>query len=277
MKYTPTTINQAQLDILNAPYLGGEWAVYMSHVAAVPIADIDLTAASAGVLTDNGATALPSGGTDLQVACKNPLRSTVNTVITIACTDADDAAVNLVATFAPPAWAANQSKNFQRGYAVDGVPSVLNKTFKTITSLTSVVGGAANCGFTIWQLPAQADYTLIGCVSDVEWNDKARTAKGIDCGMETDAFVKQGKTLPGELKIGHKMKGFADGIARFGGHKATVMLVGIKDGVVTADRVVFTQFIIAPKMRMPEGEGEAMAEGDGKFVEALYFVAGYTP
>src|SRR5687767_12988491 len=111
MRYTPTTINQAQLDILNAPYLGGEWAVYMSHTAAIPIADIDLSAASTGVLTDNGATALPSGGTDLQVACKNPLRSTVNTVITIACTDADDAAVNLVATFAPPAWAANQSKN----------------------------------------------------------------------------------------------------------------------------------------------------------------------
>lgn len=277
MRYLPTTIAQAELDILSAPYLGGEFAVYMTNVAATPIGDLVQSAAGAATYTDNAATALPVLGTDLQVACSSPLRSTGTVTITFACTDEADAVVNLVATFAPPAWAANQSFNFQRGYATDGIPSVVGKLFKTITSFTSITLGAKNCSFTLWQLPILTDYVQIGCANGVNWNDKARAAIGVDCGMESDAFIKRGKTAKGELTIKHKLKGFADGLARFGGAKGTVMLIGLKDGQLIGDRVVFTQFVVAPKHDLPEGEGEANTEGMGKFAEHLFFVAPYVP
>jgi hypothetical protein len=277
MKYTPTTVNQAELAVLDTPYLGGEFALYVSHKSAIHIASIAMSAAAVGALTDNAATALPAGGTDLQIVTNRPLRSAVNTVVTLAVAYDDDVVGTAVGTFAPPAWATNQSKNFQPGYGVDLVPGTADKTFKTITGLTSIVGGEKNCGFDIWQLPAAADYTLIGCVKDVEWNDRVGKSVGIDCGLKSDAFVKSGKTLPGDLKLGQKIKGWADGLARIGGFLSTVMLVGIKDGQVTSDRVVFLNFRAAPKFMLPEGEGEATAEADGKFTDVLYFVAGYAP
>ncbi len=127
--------------------------------------------------------------------------------------------------------------------------------------------------FALYALPVLTDYTLIGCVRDFDFNTKSRMAKGIDCGMESDAFVKRGKTQPGEITVGDKLKGFAEGLMRFDGLKCTLMAVGIKDGQVTGDRLVFTQFVPTCKVKLPEGDGEATSDAIGKFVEHLFFVA----
>jgi hypothetical protein len=66
----------------------------------------------------------------------------------------------------------------------------------------------------------------------------------------------------------------ADRLTRFDSSKTTAMLVGIKDGQVTCDRAVFTQYVPNVDINLPEGEGEAMENAaTGKFVDHLFFVA----
>jgi hypothetical protein len=278
--YLPGTLGQSDLDILAAPYFGGEFAVLFSHTPAKIIGSIEMSAAAAGTYTDNAATTLTSGS-NLQLVATTPLRSSVNCVVTFAVkNNAGTPAVTTgIATFATPAWVADQSHNFQRGIATDLIctagANATEKTFTEITSLTSIAGGAANVKFDLYELPALTDYALIGCTSDITFNDRGRAAKGIDCGMETDAFVKRGKSNPGELSIGSKFKGFAQGLSRFSGDKVTAMLIGIKEGQVTGDRLVFTNYVPTIETRLPDGEGEAMADSKGKYQELLMFPAPY--
>jgi hypothetical protein len=135
------------------------------------------------------------------------------------------------------------------------------------------VGGDKNQEFSLYQLPELADYTFIGCTTDFKFNSKGRVAKGIDCGMESDKFIKRGKTQPGEASLDAKFKGFAESLARFDGQKTTLMAIGIKDGQVTTDRVVLTQFVPSVEINLPDGDGEAMQPAKGKFAEQLFFVA----
>jgi hypothetical protein len=279
MLYVPSSIPAASLDVAAAPYLGGEFNVYLTAVAAILIGEVNLTAAGAGAYTDNGATAIvaqsPSTGADLQLVALTPLISTATCIIKLA--GLNDAGTPVTqdgtATFAPPARAANQSKTFGRGIATDLVAATKFTTITGLALATPITGGAANVRFGLFQLPVQADYSLVGCTTDINFNTKSRQAKGIDCGMETDAFIKRGKTQPGELSIGSKLKGFAEGLARFDGLKTTCMLVGLKDGQETCDRLVFTEWVPNIKPRFPEGDGEATIDAEGKFAEHAFFIA----
>lgn len=275
--YVPSAIQAADLDVAIAPYLGGEFAVYLTTKAAVKFQEIALTAAGEGdSIAVPGASFTAPG--HIQIAALTPILSSAavefefNSGQTIGGADTP-----ATATFAPPARAANQSFNFARGYAVDLLAETPNPgdTFTSLDLISSsgIDGGGKNQVFGVFQLPAFSDYSLVGCTTDIDFNTKSRAAKGVDCGMEADAYIKRGKTQPGELNIGGKLKGFAEGLARFDGLKTTVMLVGLKDGQVTGDRLVFTQWVPNLKPRLPDGDGEAMIDATGKFSEHLFFVA----
>jgi hypothetical protein len=367
MLYNPNTIYLAQLDILSAPYLGGEWNAYLSHTPASRIGQVKLTAAGTGTYTDDPATALAAAGNDIQVVASTPVVSSAAPVITFACKDntasgtrtftADDTtekitlntaadatwvtgtvcqvssattlpagltgttdywmikvtatefklatnlanalagtAINItsagtgthtvtiaaaqtmaaVATFSPAAWASDTSSYFQRGYATDLVPAVTGKKITEITSLTSVTNGDANQKYDLYILPEAASYFQVGCMVGVRFNTKERQPISIDCQMEASAFTKSGKTKKGELSTRFKFKGFADGIARFLGHKGTLMLEGVKDDIVTGDRVVFTQCKMGSSHDIPDGDGEHVIEASGEFVEVMMFPAPYS-
>jgi hypothetical protein len=274
MKYTPAAIGQDDLDVAQAPYFGGEFAVYLSDTPAVQVGQIELSASGSGTYTAAVGVTLPTDGVDLQLVATTRLRSPGgNCVVVLNVTDENNIARTATATFAPPARAANQTGNFPRGAAVDFTLSGGTR-IKTIVSLASVSNGEANVAFAVYQLPVAADWALVGCTTSKKFNTKARTPKGIDCGMETDAYVKRGKTQPGELSIDSKFGGVYDRLTRFSGSKCTAMLVGVKDGEVTCDRYVFTQYQPVCEVDLPDGDGEAMENAaTGKFQEPLFFVA----
>ena len=274
MKYRPTAISQVDLDIAEAPYLGGEFAVYLSRVPAYKIGTVEMSASGSGLYSDVTATTLPAAGADLQCVATSELSSPGGTcVLTFAVTDENDAQRSLTFTFDTPARANNQDHSFARGVAVDGVLSGGTKV-KSITSLTSISNGNRNVTFALYQLPEAADYVLVGCTTEKKFAMRGRKPVGIDCGMESDAFVKRGKSGKGELSIDSKFGTMADKLARFDGSKTTAMLVGVKDGVVTCDRLVFTQYVPGVEVSLPDGEGEAMENAaSGKYVELLSFTA----
>jgi len=267
--FLPSAIATADLGIVEAPYFGGEWAVFASHTLAKRIGDIEQSASGTGVYTNNAAVAISAGVRNLQIVATTYLRSGVATVVTL--TTAGPA--TMAATFAPPTRAVDQSFHFQRGYAQDLIPATAVDV-TGMTALASIAGGDANCKFSIYELPDLTSFYQIGCTTDKNFNLKGRTAKGVDCGMETDAFIKRGKTKPAMLTISQKFKTFADGLARLDGGKVTALLVGLKDGQVTNERIVFVDWIPSLAGKLPDGEGEAMMDGEeGKYGEALIFVA----
>jgi hypothetical protein len=260
--------------------LGGEFAVYLSRVPAYDCGTVTLNAAGSGTdlanvtwVPDQSVT-LPAGGCNLQVVATSELDSP-NGPCTIVFNVLNDlnVATTLTFTFAPPARANDQTFNFSRGIAVDGVLAA-GSYVTQITGLQSVTHGNRNETFDIYQLPNAADYVLVGCTTSKKFTTKSRKPVGIDCGMESDAFVKRGKSGKGELTIDSKFGGMTERLTRFDGAKTTAMLLGIKDGVITTDRIVFAQFIPGVEIDLPDGDGEAMENAaTGKYVEALFFVA----
>jgi hypothetical protein len=275
MLYEPSSLVSEDLAISAAAYLGGEFAVYMSHVRATQIGEIALPASNQGTYTAVAGATIKSGGSDLQMVALKPIRSDIALAIVLAGLDnsVSPTSMNGTATFTPPGRADNQTFNFARHFAKDLVPASTGKKFSSIASLVSVAGGDANLKLGLYQLPEAADYTLIMATTDVNFNTKGRKAVGVDAGMEADFWIKRGKTQPGELTINSKMQSFSEGMARFDGDKGTCMLVGIKDGELTGDRLVFTDFVCALAPKLPDGEGEAMFEASGKYKEGLFFIA----
>lgn len=356
MKYLPSAVINAQLDIARAAYFGGEFAVYLTQVPAVNLGQIDLSAAGTGTWTPNPGSTIQAAGSDLQIVPITPISSPGGALsITLAGLDTSGtpAAITMAASFSPPSRATNQTFNFPRGYAQDLTvnPKVTHSTQRAlasnvatitspnhgyatgqhvtttlfgnasynvtnvaitvvdantftyaatgtnesttadttgtitpvgttqlVSSITAVqtptiVNGGPLQSFRVYQLPQVADYELILATTEIDFNTKDRPAKGIDAGMESDFWVKRGKAMPGDLSIGSKYRSTTDGLQRYSGQKCTAMLVGLKEGAVLNDRLVFAQWVGAVKPKLPDGEGEATMECAGKFVDHLFFVA----
>jgi hypothetical protein len=356
MKYLPGAIAAANLDTVNAPYLGGEWAVYMTQVQAILLGEIDLSAAGVGTWTPHNGAAMTAAGGDLQITPITPIASSAALQVTLTGLDTTTptaSAVTATATFAPPARSANQTFNFPRGYALDLTlnPSVLMATQRSrttnvatitvpnhdyttgqavtttlfggtgynltdvtitvvdanhisfastganeavtadttgtitpvgVTTLFSainavqtptIVNGGTNQKLRVYQLPNTTDWVLIEPTTEVDFNTKSRAAKGINSGLEADAYVKAGMSNAGDLTINGNFKSLSEGMARFDGQKCTCMLVGVKDGVATEDRIVFVNYRPVVKPKLPVGDGEVMADATGKYVDQLFFVA----
>jgi hypothetical protein len=359
MRYLPGSIAAADLTTVEAAYLGGEFAIYLATVGAVKIGEIDVSAAGVGAWVPAPGVSIKSGGADLQVIPRTPILSSVATVINLATMDnsGSPVAMNAAATFVAPSRAANQSFNFERGYAVDLIPAVSGKQYTSITGLAAlfavsavsihsggagtgyvvndllsvpgtgtaatikvltvtsgaittfqlltpgsytvtpttpatltggsgtgasfdltvisgaIVGGGQNQIYDVYQLPEAADYTLIPATMDVDFNTKSRKAVGIDAGMEADFWIKRGKSQPGDLRVGSKLQSFAEGLARLDGFKGTLMAVGLKDGQVIGDRLIWTEAVLNVDPKLPDGLGEATISASGKFSNHGFFVA----
>jgi hypothetical protein len=137
-KYTPPAVVTADLDVADAPYLGGEFGVYMTDVAAVKIGECQLTAAGVGTYVSHLAASIKTGGADLQVvvAPGKKLTSSILPIVAFAGTDDADAAATCIAALVPPSRAKNQRYNFQAGWAADlTVSTGSTKKMKTITGM----------------------------------------------------------------------------------------------------------------------------------------------
>lgn len=286
MKYLPAAIaNNGDIAIALSRYLGGEFQVYLSDQPSVRLADIAMTGSGNGNSPDQyaaytprmGASITGVGGTgaDLQMVAEERLNSAVACVVTLNVTDDAGNPTTATATFAPPARASNQSFNFSRGYAVDfQVLSGPTRKIAAITGLASITGGNRGCKFAIYQLPEMSSYVLVGATTEKKFTTKSRRAVGIDIGMEADAEVKPGKTGKGELNIDTKFGSMSEGLSRFDGARTTALLIGMKDEVLTEENLVFTNYIPAVDIDLPDGDGEAKANAaSGKFQDHLFFVA----
>ncbi len=274
MQYQPTAAVQAQLNTIEEPYFGGEFGLYLTTVVAVQVGQIFFNSAGNVTYTPNAAVALPSAGNDLQMVAQSAnqaLPTDPNVAIQLTGTAFSGGALTGLAVFQSPTWATVQQPGFGRGAAYDIQAG--GTKWGSVTGVAGATGGNYGLTLGIFSLPQQTDYTFIGCTTEIDFNTKSRVAKGVDCRMVTDAFVKAGKTQPGELRIGTKQFSMRENMAAYDGLNVTAMFVGVKDGLMIGDRLVFVQYHPTVKSKLPDGDGEATLDAEGKFVEHAFFVA----
>lgn len=280
MKYNPAATQSGDIDITEATYLGGEFAVYLAEVPSINLGGIEMYSSGNGATTNAYWTPRPGASingaaADLVIVTAGRLLSSVACTVTFNVVDDLGATVTASATFTPPARSANQGFNMPRSIAQDlTVSSGATRQIRSITSVASIVGGSRGAKFSIYQLPNWTDYTLVGDTTTKKWNSKARRAVGIDSGLESDKYVKLGKTGKGELKVNSKFGSIYDGLTRFDGAMTTALLIGIKEDVVTQNNFVFVKYIPTVDLDAPDGDGESMADAaEGKFQDELWFEA----
>ena len=287
MKYTPGAVQPSDLDIAEATYIGGEFAVYLAEKQANNLGLLELNSSGNGAnppvtwtprpgASIQAPTGSSQAAADLCIVAETRLLSpNGNCTVTFNVVDDLGATTTATATFAPATRSTDQSGNVARGFAQDlTVATGATRKIASITGVASVVNGYRGVKFKVYQLPEWADYVLVGDTTTLKFNTKARTAVGIDSGLESDKYVKLGKTKKGDLTIDSKYNGIFDGLQRKDGARCTALLIGVKEQVLTMSQYVFVDFIPTVTTEIPDGEGEVMANAaDGKFKDHLFFEA----
>ncbi len=277
MLYVPNDILNADVGIAQRPYLGGEFAIYYTFKQAVLMGIITLTGPTSGTFAREPGTLLPAtDGAHLQMSLLTSLYNAPGDLaVSISAKGATSATLTGTATFSNPTWLRDQSGNWPLGASVD-VVAAADELWITGTpdiSLGTVVNGVAGAKLGIFMLPAAADWILIGCTGEVRISDKSRKPKNIACGLNQSAFVKPGNSEIGTVNIASKVRSFLEGLQRIRGARVTIMGVGTKEDAVMTDRFVLTSTIVSTPVRLPEGDGEVVAEAEGNYEDALYFAA----
>lgn len=183
MKYNPAATQATDLDITEATFLGGEFAVMLAEKPAINLGLIEMSSSGNGATnianlasyTPRPGAAISGPAADLAIVASTRLLSAVACTVTFNVVDDLGAPTTASASFVPPARSANQGFNFGRGAAQDlTVASGATRKIASITSLQGITGGSRGVEFTVYQLPEFVDYTLVGDTTQKKFNTKSR-------------------------------------------------------------------------------------------------------
>lgn len=273
-KYALPAIAAKRRGIAAKATLALEFRVKVSSLPVQKVAEINFPVTNSGVMETEaaGVATLAEEPSDLQCFVRGQLESLVNTVVTLNVIDADNGATTAVATFAPPSWVNDQSKDFPEGYAVDFVTGN-NKKVKSIVGFASVVGGDTGSRLAIAMLPALESFRVVGSCTERDFTTKARSAEHIPGEEDGSKHVKRGRSEPGELTVSQKYVSYAEGLGRIAGRTCTAMLELEKEGKVTTDRLIFGNWVPMTKPSAGDGNDHGAMQAAGKYELFLAFFA----
>lgn len=270
MFYTPDTIAVADVPIARKHSVGGEKRLYVSGDSAAEIGELLWAADGSGVFTADSINTLPTTGADLQVKVVGELLSAADVVITVTGTDQNSAALTGTATYTAPSWVGNKTKDFSEGTAVDVVPGVAGKKFKTITGIT-VTGGKKWGKVKLFTLPE--NWTYIDCVESVDPSVGTTPAHPIADGLDGAADVTRGRSEPSSVRVTAKNRSTLDGLMRFAGRNCCLRLEVWKQGKVLTERHVYSNCIMSVDPSFPDGSEESKQSAGGMMEDAFFFFA----
>ena len=134
-------------------------------------------------------------------------------VLTVTGTDSSGAALTGAATFKVPTYSQFTDRIFPKGYAVEVVPTVDGKLWKTITNVTVVNDGTIpwNLSMALFGVPSLSTFRKIGCKTQLNYDPKVPLPHSVQCGRDLSAFIKAGEIPEGALDITAKIPTFSDG------------------------------------------------------------------
>ena len=271
----PSSIASSNWPIAQKPAIGIEKTVFISRERAIEIGQYEILGANSGLFTPDPVNTPAAAGQEIIAIVDSDTGmdgGDANVVFTLTGTDPDDSAIELTASFAPPAYAKDTSKMFQVGYAAECVESggALVKTLTAATVSCSAQATGAKVKF--FAMPALATFKQVGCATDVRWTTKSAMPVAIACGRDSSAFVKPGRAERPSLSISGKLYGLGEGLAKYDGLTATYLVKIVKESKIHTDSLFFIEVALKCAPDIPD-EGECTVTGDGLFEDVAYLVA----
>ena len=253
----PTPLTAQQYGLATKPGLGYEQQLFVSTQQATNLGVLLCAGANSGVYTASVADNATLLGAPQELLCvlDTDIADSGDIVLTVTGTDQTSAALTATATFTPPGYANEQSRVFPKGYAVEIVPPVDGKLFKTITNISIACTALAQYAkFKIIGVPSIASYTKIGLKMQLNYDPKVPMPTAIQDGRDLGRFIKAGNIDIGALEINVKVPSNADGLARYNGIRVTGLIKEVKEDKVGTMNIFFTGLIMTSKAKVGEDQ-----------------------
>ena len=171
---------------------------------------------------------------DLVAVAKNTITDSGPITLTIFGLDENGGAQTGVAVFENPVYAAVNEQIFEKGWAADVVPKLATLQWKAYTGYSiQCTNAAAKGNFSIWAMPNESRYTLIGTTQENCIIMPSQRLTAISAGMEEGAYVKPGMNHDGEMRV----KLHRDMMGRFDWANVTVRVDLVEEQKIIAQKL----------------------------------------
>ena len=272
------SMTAAQVPIARKPEIGVESEVYFAPENCLLLGRVRATGAATAEYVTEGGLGIPTSGRDVAVRVLSPdcIGNGGAMAITFDVVLDDDAVDTAVATFHLPTWSGAGSLNrFPIGITSDLVPATpanAAKKIKTITGLDSVANMTAGNTFQVYTTPNIGDFVFIECTTSKGGKYNLPSIVEIECGYNPAAYTKLGVGESNPLSIEFKTRGALEQLNRFNGSQGTIRMDIVKDGIVTAQRDLYSGYFVRTMADRGAGNDEVLATSEGPYDQ---FLIGY--
>jgi hypothetical protein len=277
MSLRPTSLTAQQYVLATKPALGYEQQLYVSTELACTPGSLLVAGVNSGVYTPSVADNAILNGEPQELMCvlTTQLEDSANVVLTVTGTDEDNNALTGTATFAPPAYAQDQSVTFPKSWAVEVIPGTEGALWKTITNVSIVCTGLAqNAAFNIVGVPSISSYKLIATKVSLNYDPKAPLPTAVQNGRDLGAFIKAGNIDIGNLEINGKVPTSADGLQRYNGVRVTGLIKEVKENQVGTMNIFLVGLIMTAKAKVGEDQTPNTLDATAMYEQIGFILAG---
>jgi hypothetical protein len=265
----PKDLQATDYTVALKPTLGYEQQLYVSTGVAIQPGVFSIQALNSGVYTASVAdtAALAAAPAELLAVLETELNGGASdTVLTVTGTDSTGAALTGTATFSVPAYSQFTDRVFPKGFAVEVIPTVDGKLWKTITSI-AVAGDALATGATValFGVPSLSTFRQIGAKTQMNYSMKVALPHSVQVGRDMSKFIKAGEFPEGAMEFTAKIPTFSDGLARINGRRVTGLVKEIKEDKLDVMHIFFMGLIMTSKPTVGESVDPATLAAEAKF------------
>lgn len=229
-----------------------------------------------GTLSQSFGYSYPAAGTHLIVMLDSAVESLDgNPVIQFNVTVAGGGSDTATATFALPSQAANQTKVFGKGTAVDLVPDTdATKKITAITSLAGISYGAIGSLYRVLAVPAANDSAWVELKRIRSFNPGLPSPSPVDIAHSFDSSfdVVQGREGLPSLSGSMVAAGNYDDARRYNGTTVALRYQRWVDGRTLVEDMLFGGVVLGTKLNSGDGNSEVTIDFDGMIREMANFI-----
>jgi hypothetical protein len=273
----PKDLAPSDYTVALKPTLGYEQQLYVSTGLTTEPGILEIQAPNSGVYTPSNAdtAALAAAPQELLAMLENDVNcGSTDLVLTVTGTDQNGAALTGTATFSVPAYSSFPDRVFPKGFAVEVIPPVDGKQFKTISAVgVTNDGAAAGLKVALFGVPPVNTFRKIGCKTQLNYDPKVPLPHSVQCGRDLSAFIKAGEIPEGVLEITAKIPTFSDGLARINGRRVTGLIKEIKEDKLDTMHIFIMGLIMTAKATTGESVDPATLQANAKYEDIGIIVA----
>lgn len=271
-------VTAAQVETARKPEIGLESEVYFAPENCILRGTLTATGATTGTYVSAGGSDIPTAGRDVVVRVLSPkcLGNGGAMAVTFNVTLEGAIADTAVATFDLPSWSGAGDLNLMPiGVCADLVPATPGNVAKKITAigtLVSVANMTVGNEFQLYTVPNLADFIKIDATTTKGGSFNLPEPVPIADGRNPAAYVKLGRGTIEKLSVGFRDRGYMEQLNRFNGTQGTCRIDIVKEGFVTAQRLVYSGWFVRCGTDRGDGDDLVEAKAEGSYEQ---FLIGY--